>query len=129
MNTWPTPSSFAGTRRRSQRAILTVPVTVSGDSTKGSFSEDTQTMVVNAHGALVPLAARLTIGQKVQLKNSAHPIQQACRVVYVGPTVDGKTQFGVEFAAAAPDFWHVSFPPEDWTPLEDTPMPDKKSKT
>lgn len=129
MNTLPTPSSFAVTRRRSQRAVLTVPVTVSGDSGKGSFSEDTQTVVVNAHGALVPLAARLTMGQEVQLKNRAHPMQQACRVVYVGPTVDGKTQFGVEFTAAAPDFWHVTFPPEDWTPVEDTAMPDKKSKT
>jgi hypothetical protein len=106
-------------RRRSQRVILSVPVTVSGQGTKGKFTEDTKTLVVNAHGALITLVAKVTQGQQMELKSVSNPEPQTCKVVYIGPTVQNQTQVGVEFLKPTPHFWHVAFPPENWTPVSE----------
>jgi hypothetical protein len=118
MGTWSTSGPDAN-RRRSQRVILSVPVSVSGDGPKGKFTEETKTLVVNAHGALITLAAKVSQGQQMELKSASNPEQQTCKVVYIGPTVQGQTQVGVEFIKPAPHFWHVAFPPENWTPVSD----------
>lgn len=118
MGTWSTSGPDAN-RRRSQRVILSVPVTVAGQGPKGQFTEQTKTLVVNAHGALITLAAKVAQGQELQLKSVSNPEAQACKVVYIGPTVQGQTQVGVEFLKPAPHFWHVAFPPENWTPVAD----------
>lgn len=118
MNTWSTSGPDAN-RRRSQRVILSVPVSVSGQSPKGQFTEETKTLVVNAHGALVTLAAKVSQGQQLELKSVTNPEKQTCKVVYIGPTVQGQTQVGIEFLKPAPHFWHVAFPPENWTPVSD----------
>jgi hypothetical protein len=118
VNTWSTSGPDAN-RRRSQRVILSVPVSVSGQSPKGQFTEETKTLVVNAHGALVTLAAKVSQGQQLELKSVTNPEKQTCKVVYIGPTVQGQTQVGIEFLKPAPHFWHVAFPPENWTPVSD----------
>ena len=118
MGTWSTGGPDAN-RRRSQRVILSVPVTVSGDAAKGKFTENTKTLVVNAHGALITLAAKVSQGQQLELKSVTNPEMQVCKVVYIGPSVQGQTQVGVEFTMPAPHFWHVAFPPENWTPVAD----------
>lgn len=113
MQTWAS-SGPESSRRRSQRVVLSIPVTVSGETAQGPFTEKTQTLVINAHGALITLAAKIVQGQKLRLKSATNPETQACSVVFVGPSVEGKTQFGVEFSAAAPNFWQIAFPPPDW---------------
>jgi PilZ domain len=118
VNTWSTTGPDAN-RRRSQRVILSVPVNVSGESPKGKFTEETKTLVVNAHGALITLAAKVSQGQQLELKSASNPEPQTCKVVYIGPAVQGQTQVGVEFTKPAPLFWHVAFPPENWTPVAD----------
>jgi hypothetical protein len=118
VNTWSTSGPDAN-RRRSQRVILSVSVSVSGQSPKGQFTEETKTLVVNAHGALVTLAAKVSQGQQLELKSVTNPEKQTCKVVYIGPTVQGQTQVGIEFTQPAPHFWHVAFPPENWTPVSD----------
>ncbi|HZP34135.1 MAG TPA: PilZ domain-containing protein [Candidatus Acidoferrales bacterium] len=118
MGTWSTSGPDAN-RRRSQRVILSVPVTVTGQGAKGQFTEETKTLVVNAHGALITLAAKVTQAQQLQLKSVSNPEIQDCKVVFIGPTVQGQTQIGVEFLKPAPHFWHVAFPPENWTPVSD----------
>jgi hypothetical protein len=129
MPTWAS-SKPESARRRSQRVILSIPVTVSGETLQGAFDEQTQTLVINAHGALVMLAAKISQGQKLALKSATSPEKQVCTVVFVGPTLDGKTQFGLEFTQPAPHFWQIAFPPEDWTSamLEDPVRPEKVVK-
>jgi hypothetical protein len=114
VNTWAT-SGPDSAKRRSQRVILNIPITVSGETLQGQFSEKTQTLVINAHGALITLAARVSHGQKLGLKSVTHPETQACTVVFVGPTSEGRTQFGIEFTKPAPNFWQIAFPPQDWS--------------
>jgi hypothetical protein len=103
-------------RRRSQRVILSLAVTVRTEDTPHdkSFEEETHTLIVNAHGALIALAGRVVKGQKLRLTNRATKAELMCRVANVGPNSGGKGQIGVEFLAPSPDFWHISFPPEDW---------------
>ena len=55
-----------GPRRRSQRVLMQVPVKLRGSDAQGaSFEEETETLAINAHGALVLLQARVTSGANV----------------------------------------------------------------
>jgi hypothetical protein len=116
------------TRRRSQRVILNLPVTVrpEGSSRDASFEEETQTLVVNAHGALIALANKVEKGQTLLLTNRSSNLIQLCRVTYLGSLSDGKTQIGLEFLTPAPDFWRISFPPDAWTTQPEPATQEKK---
>jgi PilZ domain len=106
-----------GARRRSQRVLVQVPVRIRGKNGQGvDFEEFTETLAINAHGALVLLTARLTSGAVVQMKHNKTEEEQECHVAFLGPVRGGKGEIGLEFTAPRPTFWRVAFPPEDWTP-------------
>ena len=98
-------------RRRSQRSLQFVPLVVRGESVGNRiFWEDTLTTNISAHGALVILAAKVGVGQKLVLMNPKSWQEESVRVTRLG-TFDGKrTQVAVEFAQAAPDFWPEGAP-------------------
>ena len=102
-------------RRRSQRVILSMRITVWGHSDQGPFNEVAQTLVVNAHGALIAMEAEVSQGQQLQLQSPATSEIRLSRVAHVGPLKDGKRHVGVEFAEPAPRFWQITFPPDDWS--------------
>ncbi len=110
------PGGPETSRRRSQRVILSLRVIVrTEDAPKiAAFEEETHTLIVNAHGALIALKAKVAKGQKLRLTNRATKAEQSCRVASLGPMSEGKAQVGVEFLKPSPDFWQISFPPEDW---------------
>lgn len=102
-------------RRRSMRILLSVPILVSGKTVDNTgFNEETRTLVVNAHGALIALAAKVAAGQQITVSNKSTRQSLECHIVYLGNSSGGKTQMGVEFAEASSSFWQVDFPPEDW---------------
>jgi len=104
-------------RRRSQRVLMQVGVRIRGtDAQNREFEEETETLAINAHGALVLLAERLTSGGKVHLQHKRTQEEQGCHVVFLGPVRSGKAEIGLEFSVPRPTFWRVAFPPEDWTP-------------
>lgn len=129
----PTPNQIPGgpetSRRRSQRVILTMPIIVrtEGAPRETSFEEDTHTLIVNLHGALILLAGKVIKGQKLHMKNRATQVEQLCQVASLGSKSEGKTQVGVEFLNPSPDFWNISFPPEDWS-AADAATPVKTGK-
>jgi hypothetical protein len=103
--------------RRSQRVVLAMPIVVSGEIRgRTPFSQETRTMVVNAHGALLLLRIAVRVGQLLTLKNLKTQEQQSCRVVNIAINQDGKMEAAVEFLTPAPRFWRIAFPPLDWTP-------------
>jgi hypothetical protein len=107
-------SAEAG-RRRSMRVLLSVPILVTGKNSRNEdFQEETRTLVVNAHGALIALGALVTAGQEITLHNKATRESRVCRVVHAGNANAGKIQLGIEFLQPAPTFWQIDFPPEDW---------------
>ena len=97
--------------RRSQRVVLSVAITVTGKGETG-FSEETRTLVVNAHGALIALATKVEKGDTILVKHRATQEEQVCKVIYLGPKAEGKIQVGIEFRQPAPEFWHIQFPQE-----------------
>ena len=105
------------TRRRSQRVLMQVAVRIRGTDAQGKpFDEASRTLAINAHGALVLLAARVTSGSTLHVLHAHTQEEQECHVVFLGPVRNGKAEIGFEFSAPRPSFWHVAFPPEDWSP-------------
>jgi hypothetical protein len=111
-------SSIGGSaRRRSQRVLMQVGVLIRGTDVQGhSFEEETDTLAINAHGALILMKSKVLSGNTVQLKNKLTEEEQECHVVFLGPVRSGKAEIGLEFSAPRPAFWRITFPPEDWTP-------------
>ena len=117
MATTPNSLSHASPRRRSQRVLMQVAVRIRGNDAQGKqFEEEASTLAINAHGALVPLQARLTSGSKVRMQHKHTQEEQECQVVFLGPVRAGKGEIGLEFSEPCPTFWRVAFPPEDWSP-------------
>jgi PilZ domain len=110
------PSLNSSSRRRSQRVLMQVAVRVRGDGAQGTpIEEETNTLAISAHGALILLRSRVTSGSKLFLKHKGTQEEQECQVAFLGPVRNGKAEVGLEFAAPRPGFWRVAFPPEDWT--------------
>ena len=104
-------------RRRSQRVLMQVAVRIRGKDAQGkTIEEETETLAINAHGALVLLKSRLTSGSKVLLQHKRTQEEHECHVAFLGPVRSGKAEIGLEFSSPHPAFWRVAFPPEDWTP-------------
>ncbi len=101
--------------------LLRVPVLVRAQfENESSFlSEESHTLVVNAHGALIALAMRVQPGQRLVLKNRGSGEEQECRVVHVGEKHAAKAEVGIAFTHPAPQFWRIDFPPADWKQLLD----------
>ena len=105
-------------KRRSQRILLRIQIMVSAQFEDGlPIKEDTTTLEVNAHGALIALAMKVRPGQKLTVKNWGTAKEQEVRVVHVRESLGGKSEVGITFPYAMPKFWNVEFPPPDWTPF------------
>jgi len=101
--------------RRSERIELTVPVVVYRGAEEGrQFCERTETVVVNAHGALISLTDLVAPRQKLRMQNPNSGENLECRVVSVKPARIGPPRVAVEFLQATPSFWRIAFPPADW---------------
>lgn len=99
-------------RRRSKRLQVRIPVAVYGRNGRmGAFSEETVTDLVNVHGGLVTLDARVGLGEIFLVVNKSTQEEQQCRVVYVGSLEGPKKKVGFSLLLSAPNFWRISFPP------------------
>ena len=117
-------SWLAANRRRSQRVLMTIPVRVSGKSAAGlPFEEETHTRAISAHGALILVSTQVWRGQRMNLSNVQTKAALECVVAHIDKRPSDRAQVGVEFTLPNPVFWHVAFPPKDWTPRH----PDAKS--
>jgi PilZ domain len=117
-------SWLAANRRRSQRVLMTIPVRVSGQNAVGlPFEEETHTRAISAHGGLIQVSTPVNRGQRLTLSNVQTKAALECVVAHIDRHQRGHPQVGVEFMLPNPIFWHVAFPPKDWTPRH----PDAKS--
>src|SRR5467141_2736215 len=117
-------SWLAANRRRSQRVLMTIPVRVSGQAGVGlPFQEETHTRAISAHGALILVSTQVYRGQRLTLSNVQTKGALECVVAHIDRHQKDHPQVGVEFTLPNPMFWHVAFPPKDWTPRH----PDAKS--
>src|SRR5712664_3649623 len=87
------PNEIRFDLRRSQRVHAQLPVVVQGKLTDEiPFVDPTRAIVLSAHGCLITLSAFVGLGEK------------QC----------GRTEGGLRFKTAAPQFWGLEFPPRDW---------------
>jgi hypothetical protein len=102
--------------RRSQRLYVQIRVRVRGHlQDKTPFAEETVTLVVSAHGALVRLDAETQMGQTVVLEILSTNETHEGKVVFISEGKDAKFHVGIELSKPNPFFWHVFFPPDDWS--------------
>lgn len=111
-------SSSQGNARRSQRVLAHIRVNVRRrEGANNVLSEDTHTLVVSAHGALLRLAMIVRPGDALTLKNLMSQEEKEIRVVRMDQKQTPKA-VAVEFTTPAPKFWHIDFPPPDWEPSQ-----------
>src|SRR6266481_114467 len=88
LGTWLTESRetswLAANRRRSQRVLMTIPVRVSGQMGVGlPFEEDTYTVAISAHGALILVSTQVYRGQRLSLSNVQTKAALECVVAHI----------------------------------------------
>jgi hypothetical protein len=104
MSTEAAPAAYVE-RRRSTRVPFRLPLIVCGDD--GLSPEETCTLSLNAHGVLVALVARVTIGERLIIHNPENWAERGGRVTSLGRCYAGRTEVGIEFTESAPDFWLI----------------------
>jgi len=122
-------TAYSPAERRSSRVKIDMPVEVFGQEIGGKmFQQETRTMVVNAHGALLVLTLGVDIKPSVLLVNKRTSTEVQCRVVYRKEIDPSTSELGIEFLAPRPKFWGISFPPEDWRRSERKMPPSAGNK-
>jgi PilZ domain len=106
--------------RRSSRMFMRVRVKLAGKNLQGRrFRHACETIVINAHGALLYSDQDLEIGSLLVLTNSSTEDEQECRVVYLGDEDSDKgRRVGLEFVSPSPHFWGVELKQPDWVPAQ-----------
>lgn len=105
-------------RRRSQRVIIQVPVTLELTVSGTKVTVQARTASVNDHGAMLMCRRSFPMETKFDLVNDRTAKKQSCRVTRAATENQGGYLIPVEFAAPAPGFWNISFPPPGWKSLE-----------
>lgn len=100
-------------KRRSDRILLTIPLSVEGNDAKGrAFQSDAQTLVLNRHGGRIRVNRRLQAGQTVRITNLMGRRSSDFRVVGpVSPFSQQGGEYGVEYLQPGQDIWGIQFPP------------------
>jgi hypothetical protein len=95
-------------QRRSCRARVKIPLFIYGNTLQGSpFLEETLTIDINAHGALIAMKTTVVPGQRLLLTNETNERTQECTVLAVRARQgqDVEDAVAVTFGAPAPGFW------------------------
>jgi hypothetical protein len=103
-------------RRRSQRVIITVPVTV--ELTKdGKVSKvPAHTVAVNVHGAMVISPHSLDPQATFEIVNERTRERTSVRMTRTPRQSAEGFLVPLEFVKPVPMFWQISFPPSNWKP-------------
>jgi hypothetical protein len=121
-------------RRRTQRVQIAMPVMISGGEDIYAFSQLTKTVTVSAHGCLVHLDALVFRSQELLIANPGTLQQVRGTIAYLGENVPKAREVGIEFLEPSPQFWGITFPPEDWDaserklPSRDVPLPQRRGR-
>jgi hypothetical protein len=101
-------------QRRSERVALHIPLKMSARLPDGRrICVEVKTQVVNAHGGLLDVGMEFAPGQKIMLNNNRNPKLVTATILRVERCKDGRCFAAFEFEFPTPDFWPVSFPPND----------------
>jgi hypothetical protein len=105
-------------RRRSQRVVLRVSVTLKFQVAAQSVVVSGSTVSVNDHGAMLLCSRALESGALLTIQHDATRKEVPCRVTRVPCESSEGYLIPVEFLEPATDFWQISFPPTDWKAVQ-----------
>jgi hypothetical protein len=105
-------------RRRSQRVVIRVPVTVKVTVSGQAVTFAAHTVAVNDHGAMLASPRTLAVETQLEVTNDRTTQHATARVTRTPPESSEGFLIPVEFTSAAPNFWQISFPPRDWKPID-----------
>jgi len=112
---------------RANPVALEVPVNATGarpsqgTEKRELFSEDTQTAVVFADGAVIDLIAAVVPGQLVFLTNKQNNREVVCQVIRKRNHRPTSCYVELQFTEPQNDFWGVTFPQQPQQPPPETP--------
>jgi hypothetical protein len=101
------PSVAGEEKRRSQRVMVRVPVTL---HIPGRETSSAVTIVVNDHGALILFREPLPAGAPLVLENDHTHKRVACHVTRAPKMTNEGALVPVEFEKPTPGFWNIVFP-------------------
>ena len=100
-------------KRRSDRVMLTVPLTLRGEDSRGvRFVADARTILLNRHGASLWTTQPLRGGQIIRIVNLLGRLEANFRVVGpISPLSEKGGEWGVEYTDGKENIWGIQFPP------------------
>jgi hypothetical protein len=105
-------------RRRSQRVMIRIPVTLELMVAGKKVTVRAGTASVNDHGAMLVCTRNFPLDTKFDMINDRTEQKQTCRVTRAATENQQGYLIPVEFVEPAPGFWHISFPPPGWKPVD-----------
>jgi hypothetical protein len=105
-------------RRRSQRVIIMVPVTLELAKEGKVVKVSAHTVAVNIHGAMVICSRMLDSETKIDIVNERTRGRARARVTRAPRQSAEGFLIPVEFEKPFPTFWQISFPPSNWKPTD-----------
>jgi hypothetical protein len=105
-------------RRRSQRVIIRVPVTMEITLSGEKLTVSAHTVAVNIHGAMVLCSRPLDADTKMEIVNERTRERTSARVTRTSRDSAEGYLIPVEFTSPSPTFWQISFPPTNWKPSD-----------
>lgn len=105
-------------RRRSQRVIIRVPVTLEVGKAEPERIL-AHTVAVNIHGAMVVCKRNIDPETKIVVLNDRTRDKMDARVSRAPRESAEGFLVPIEFMAPAPNFWQITFPPATWKPSDE----------
>jgi hypothetical protein len=105
-------------RRRSQRVMLRVGLILHFEEKGKKQAVEVHTLVVNTHGAMICASRSFEAETKLDIEHKHTNEHRSARVTRQPQSSPEGYLVPVEFDDAEGDFWHISFPPANWKPLE-----------
>lgn len=101
-------------RRRSQRVIIRVPVTLLVTEKGQVMKISAHTVAVNIHGAMIVSPRSLDADTNLELVNGRTDEKVATRVTRATRESSEGFLIPLEFTSPSPNFWQITFPPSNW---------------
>ncbi|MGH9680854.1 MAG: hypothetical protein ACRD4Y_12960 [Candidatus Acidiferrales bacterium] len=101
-------------RRRSQRVIIRIPITLELLMSGQKIVASAVTVAVNIHGAMVVCPRPIDADTKVEILNERTRGRASARVTRAPRESAEGYLIPLEFTTPSPTFWQITFPPANW---------------
>jgi hypothetical protein len=114
-----TPVLAGEERRRTQRVIVRVPVTLETSMSGQVVKASAHTVAVNVHGAMLLCKRPFDLQTKIEILNERTRERATAHVSRTPRESPEGYLIPLEFEKPFPTFWQISFPPTDWKPTDE----------